>query len=134
MSLKMNPSDEDDAGEYAALRTLDALAAYLFKKHGADSVRTLFHQVGGFACEDFEEAIAALEHRGLDEVAPVMRELAAEFPSGRDLNPYHPSDKNNWFHWDRSWLNRRRRVTGEVEASLWAERLRKQRQTQHSRH
>lgn len=117
-------SDEED-NEYVALGSYDALAAYLYKQGGADSVLAYFRHIGGFASEDFEEAIAALEHRGLDEVAKVMQELAGEFPSGRTFNPYHPSDKNNWFHWDRSWFNRRRRVTGEVEASLRQQKLRK---------
>ena len=117
-------SDEED-NEYAALGSYDALAAYLYKQGGADSVRVHFRHVGGFASEDFEEAIAALEHRGLDEVAQVLRDVAAEFPSGRDLNPYPPSDKNNWFHWDRSWFNRRRMRIGEVEASLQARKSRK---------
>jgi hypothetical protein len=67
--------------------------------------------VDGFAREDFEEAIKALEERGLDQVAKVMRDLAAEYPSGLDLNPYDPKDRNNWLMWRRSWFNRRRMDT-----------------------
>ena len=129
----MNPqiADEDDAGEYAALRSYDLLAAYIFKKHGADSVRTLFHQIGGFACEDFEQAIETLEQRGLSDVAEVLREVASEYPSGITFNPYDPEDRCNWLIWQRSWLNRRRMVTGEVERSL---RQRKRRKHQHTQH
>ena len=65
-------SDEED-NEYVALGSYDALAAYLYKQGGADSVLAYFRHIGGFASEDFEEAIAALEHRGLDEVAKVMQ-------------------------------------------------------------
>lgn len=61
---------DEEENEYSALRTLDAIAAYLFKKHGADTVRATFHHVGGFACEDFEKPIEVLEERGLGEVAP----------------------------------------------------------------
>jgi hypothetical protein len=125
---------DDEENEYAALRSYDALAAYIFKKHGADGVRTLFHEVGGFACEDFEQAIAVLEERGLGEVAEVMRDIAAEYPSGIDLNPYDPNDRCNWVHWRRSWLNRRRVVTGQVEKSLRAQQLRKQPRTQQTQH
>jgi hypothetical protein len=89
-------------------------------------VRAHFHCVGGFTCEDLQEAVEALEERGLDQVAAVMRSLAAEYPSGLDLNPYDPKDRNNWLIWRRSWLNRRRMATGEIEASLRARRLRKQ--------
>jgi len=119
--------DADDVGEYAALRTYDLLAAYIFKKHGADSVRTLFHQIGG-ACEDFEKPIETLEARGLHEVAKVLKEVAAECPSGIEFNPYDPEDRCNWLHWQRSWLNRRRIVTGEVEASLRRQKPPRQRQ------
>jgi hypothetical protein len=126
--------DADDAGEYAALRSYDLLAAYIYKKHGADSVRTLFHQIGGFACEDFEQAIETLEQRGLSEVAQVMQEIAAEYPSGRTLNPYPRSSWCNWLQWDRSWFNRRRIITGEVERSLRARKRHRQRQAPHLRH
>jgi hypothetical protein len=96
--MPMDPQPQtadDEPNEYSALRTYDLLAAYIFKKHGADSVRTLFHQIGGFACEDFEQAIETLEQRGLGEVAKVMEEIAAEYPSGRSLNPYDPEDRCN---------------------------------------
>jgi hypothetical protein len=132
--MPMDPQPQtadDEPNEYSALRTYDLLAAYIFKKHGADSVRTLFHQIGGFACEDFEQAIETLEQRGLGEVAKVMEEIAAEYPSGRSLNPYDPEDRCNWLQWDRSWFNRRRIVTGEVEASLRHGKLRKHPRTQH---
>jgi hypothetical protein len=123
--------ESHEENEYAALRSYDLLAAYIFKKHGADSVRALFHQIGGFACEDFEQAIETLEQRGLSEVAAVMRSIAAEYPSGIDLNPYDTKDAHNWLVWRRSWFNRRRVATGEIERSL---RAHKPRQTSHSRH
>jgi hypothetical protein len=99
---------DDEENEYSALRTYDALAAYLFKKGGAESVRASFHHAGGFACEDFEEAIETLEERGLSEVAKVMRDIAAEYPSGLDLNSYDPKDRCNWWSWRNSWLNRQK--------------------------
>jgi hypothetical protein len=111
MSLKMNPADEDDAGEFAALRSFDAIAAYLFKKHGPDSVRANFHWVGGFTSEALTEAAEALEQRGLDQVAKVMHDLAAEYPSGIDLNPYDPKDRCNWLVWNQSWLSRQQMRT-----------------------
>jgi hypothetical protein len=121
---------DDEDNEYAALRSYDALAAYVFKAHGADGVATLFHQIG-LACEDFEKPIAVLEERGLGEVARVLRDIAAEYPSGRTLNPYNPEDRCNWLSWDRSWLNRRRIVKGQIEASLRRQKLRKLPRTQH---
>jgi hypothetical protein len=116
---------DEAENEYSALRTFDALAAYLYRKHGAECVRTIFHQIGDFACEDFEPAIKVLEERGLGDVAQVMEEIAAEYPSGRTFNPYGRDDWCNWLHWDRSWSIRRRMVTGQTEAALRRQKPRK---------
>jgi hypothetical protein len=132
--------DNDDPGEFAALKTHDALAAFLFAKHGEAMLREVFRTDGTFPCESLENAAAELEARGLDQVAAVMQDIASRCPSGIELNPYAP-ESTNWRCWRESWIRKRREQTGELRAFLLQHHAEKQRQTQalqakasHTRH
>jgi hypothetical protein len=137
--------DNDDAGEFAALNGHDQLAAFLFQKYGEAMLREVFKADGTFAREGLEDAAEELETRGLDQVAAVMRDIAAQCPSGFDIdNPFEDdraSGGHNWLEWRRMWLFKRRERTGELRKVLLRHRAQKQRQTQakqakasHTRH
>jgi hypothetical protein len=125
------PADDDDPGEFAAFKTHDALAAYLYAKHGEAMLREVFRTDGTFARESLEDCADELDARSLDQVAAVMRDIAKQCPSGLDLhNPYDPDDGYNWSEWRRFWLLKRREQTGELRAFLLRHHAQKQRQTQ----
>lgn len=148
------PPNNDDAGEFAAFGDrADELAAFLFVTHGEAMLRMVFKTDGSFARESIEDIANELEGRKLLEPAKVMRDIAAQCPSGLDLNnpfiegeTYIGADgterpNHNWSEWRRYWLMHRRERTGELRKVLLQHRAQKQRQTQaqqakasHTRH
>lgn len=113
-----SPATDDDAGEFAALRTLDVLAAFLHQKYGEEALRQCF-SVADNDRESLEDAAGILADKGLDRVAEIMLDIAAQCRSEIESNPYDPDDgTRNWSEWRRSWLLHRRLKTGELERDL----------------
>ena len=112
--------DDDDAGEFAALDTFDLIAAYLHARHGEQALRETFALID-LHREQLEEAAEVLEQRGLDAVASIMREIAAEARSGIEDNPYDP-DSINGRYWVQSWLRKRWVESGQMEKCLRAQK------------
>jgi hypothetical protein len=121
-----NPETDDD--EFAALKTLDAIAAYLHQRHGEQALRQVL-AMGEHSSEFLTDAALELEVRGLDHVAAVLRDVALTCPSEIDANPYEPGSLN-WHYRHNSWLRRRRIQTGEVEAHLRQREAQKQAEMQ----
>jgi hypothetical protein len=139
MTMMNNPAPNDDPGEFAALRSFDMLAAYLHLRHGEQMLRAVF-TAGNFSREDLIDCAGKLDAKRLDHVAAIMRDLAADAPSGIDDNP-HLEGTHMWHYWRRRWIQKRRLATGELEADLRRRHAQKQQQTQaqqakasHTRH
>ena len=138
------PPNDDDVGEFAAFKTNDALAAFLFVKYGEEAVRAVF-RTDTYARENLEDYAEELEARGLDQVAAIMRDIASQCESGLTLdNPFTEGETYigpdgrewpnlNWSEWRRFWILRRRERTGELSAFLRRHHARKQREIQASK-
>jgi hypothetical protein len=130
--MDASQTTEDEVGEFGELDTFDLLAAYLHARHGEDALREVFSLIGCHR-EQLEETAEVLEQRGLDAVASIMREFAAEARSGIEANPYDP-DSINGRCWAQSWLQKRWVESGEMEKSLRAQKARKNPKAKPYRH
>jgi hypothetical protein len=110
------PQTDDEPNEFAALESFDMIAAFLHQKYGEAMLREAFALIGCHR-EQLEKAAEVLEQRGLDAVASIMREIAAEAPSGIEANPYDP-DSINGRCWRWSWWQKQRQASGEIEEHL----------------
>jgi hypothetical protein len=107
---------DDDVGEFAPLKTLDVLAAFIHKKFGEAFLRQAFAMVT-YDRESLEDAADKLAEKSLSHVAAIMADIAENSPSGIDLNP-HEEGSTIWRYWRRRWIQKRRLATGELEESL----------------
>lgn len=134
-AIPMNSQPEnEDCGEFAVFRDLDALAAYLHHKYGDDALRKVFGQAfdpnnppecaysGGGPKETLEDTATELEKRGLDKPATILRDLAKDAISGIDLVPDYMERAGPQFveAWRRSWLQRR-----HIHLGTWGQELRR---------
>jgi hypothetical protein len=111
------------------------ICGFIHRKEGENGLRELLAMFNDFTCEFLAEAASELTAAGLSKPATILTALAATTPSELDSgNPYDEDDRLNWSEWRRSWLNRRRVLTGEIERNLRAQRLRKQQQAKHASH
>src|SRR5262245_23137163 len=82
MATKSKPAtnspvtNSDDDNEFAALKTLDAIAAFLFAKHSEQVVREAFKADDNTSSESLTDAAEELEARDFAQVAAIPRHIA----------------------------------------------------------
>jgi hypothetical protein len=116
------PGYEPGEPRYASL---DEVVFEVHAEHGPEVLREALALVE-LGREDLQDCAAALEAAGKPSIAAIVREIAAEAPSGIDLDNPYEEGSTNWRYWRASWLRKRREASGEIERSLW---LRKASQT-----
>jgi hypothetical protein len=113
------PPDDDALNEFVGMAP-EQVAAFVFREGGEQALRQTLQMADEpepHNREDLEQIASALELRGLDAPAGIVRQIAADTPSGIEFNPY-PKGSVNWSEWRRSWIGRQRQATGEIERSL----------------
>jgi hypothetical protein len=105
-------ADDNDAGEFAALTSLDLLAAYLHARYGEKALRQAFAMVDDLYHEQLMEAADTLDAKGLGHVGDIMADIAASRPSEYDAGcPY--SDPINRRYWQQNWLRKHQQTPAE---------------------
>jgi hypothetical protein len=66
---------DDEPNEFAALDTLDLIAAFLFQKYGEGALREAFSQAG-FYHEPLVQVADILDGRGLAHIADIVADIA----------------------------------------------------------
>lgn len=113
------PPDDDALNEFAGM-SAEQVAAFVLRDGGEQALRQTLQMADDIepqSREDLEQIARALETRGLAAPASILREIAAETPSGIEFNPYREGT-TNWSEWRKSWIRRQRQATGEIERSL----------------
>jgi hypothetical protein len=105
-------ADDDDAGEFAPLTSLDLLAAYLHARYGEDALRQVLAMVDDLYHEGLMEAADILDSKGLTHVGDILADIAASRPSEYDVGcPY--SDPTNRRYWQQNWLRKHQETPAE---------------------
>jgi hypothetical protein len=134
MSLMNSPEPETEEPNPFEGFSFAEIAGFIHRKEGEEALRQLLAMFDDLTREFLQDAASELQAAGLSKPAAILTTLAATTPSELDSgNPYEEGGLN-WSEWRRSWLNRRRVRTGEVERSLRAHKPHKHRQAQHTRH
>jgi hypothetical protein len=123
-----NPQTENDSGEFAALGSFDLIAAFLHQKYGEKALRESFARVECHR-EQLEEAATVLKGKGLDQVAEIVFDIAAQRPSEFDVSNPYESGSTNWRYWRENWVRKHHQQSPEFKRQLWRRHSRKQRQT-----
>jgi hypothetical protein len=117
---KSNPPEEDEVGEFAGLPP-EMVVAFVYRSGGPGMIRSMFEMAlesQPITREFIEGLAAALELRGLNPPATLLREIAAESPSEDELCPYGEDEGDNRTQWLRSRRIRRMINSGEIEKRL----------------
>lgn len=115
-----NPTlPKEEPNEFDGM-TIEQVAAFVFRDGGETALREAFRQAGEIepnTKESLEQTATALEQRGLNAPATIMRQIAAEAPNEDDLCPY-PEPGHNRDYWLHTRRLRRMAKSGESEAKL----------------
>ena len=119
------PEVDDELGEFRAFDEVAPLFGYMHRQYGEGDLRELLKLYADSpkANREFlEDAARELQQVGLVKPATILLEVAADLPSGIDLNPYNGEEgSHNWWSWRRSWALHRQEITGES----WGKMLRR---------
>jgi hypothetical protein len=112
---------DDEPNEFAALDTLDMLAAFVCQKYGEAALRETFPTTD-FYREPLEKAADILAAKGLTHVASIMADIASGCPSEIESCGGYPPGSFNAEYWRRNWLRKQWQASPEFEKHLRAQK------------